>query len=130
MLLVPAAPLLAPGGVRHPVGRGAIALLALLSVGIQILGALPNYLDWYYAVNEYTLVYTSWAHTPLLGHLQAVLSGKLELLWEKSEIYFPGRAGQFAVLRGVVYALAAASGLRLWRAICAPGPMADLPQQR
>lgn len=112
-------PAVALSGPPAP-GRRAywvIGGLALFSVAVQALGVLPSYLQWYWEVGDYNLVYFSPAHSPILGHWLAVTRGNLDLFWDKTEMFFPGWSPLFAVLRWLLAGIGAAAGWNLWRVL-------------
>lgn len=117
LLLVPAAALLSSIRALSRRALWAIAGLVVLSLGVQLLGVLPRYLDWYMIVGDYNLVYYSPLYSPIVGHLLAVIDGRTNLFWDKVEVFFPGQAALFAAMRWSLLGVAAVAGLAFWRLV-------------
>lgn len=127
LMIVPAAALLSSWVDRGHWQRWTIAVLGTISVGVQLLGVLPNYLTWYETVGNYYLVYFSPMYSPIIGHLLAIMAGHTDLFWDKVGLFFPGLTSFFSALRFALLLLASAAGWTLWRraradALCHEAP--------
>ncbi|MDP2661845.1 MAG: phospholipid carrier-dependent glycosyltransferase [Dehalococcoidia bacterium] len=110
LLLIPAVALISSARGLGRGGLWVIVGLALLSVVVQLVGVLPNYLNWYLTVGDYNLVYFSPADSPIIGHLLAISRGEIELFWDKTDLFFPGNGPLLAAARWVVGGIGCVAG--------------------
>ncbi len=95
--------------------RWVIPAVAAISVAVQLVGVLPNYLQWYMLAEGGDLVYFDPSYSPIAGHLWLLQNGQVDLFWDKVELFFPQRVAVFSWVRWMLAAAAAAASVVLWR---------------
>lgn len=118
LLMIPAAASLGSASSHWPRRRLLWPAIFVFGSVSQLIGVLPNYLAWYLTVGNYNRVYYDPAYAPLRGHAEAILHGKIDLFWMKTDVFFPAAGGYMTALLAAIAAMAAFAAIGLvyhWR---------------